>query len=227
MTSPLGLVAVRVGTYAWGECWWAQKPPWAHFCRFALWGLPHHHLQKHCWWLPYKDVVSGVPFLNLLPFLAKKVIQSVAQWRDSLACHPKDSSVCFPRSCLLHADMEHQKTTLMVIEMVAPAHDHQSNLLISWAASLPYFLSPTEIQTPLAGTELTELLILAALRNLGGCQSWPANCGLFSRSEAAGLFSVLMPNVGFWRYLMLHGILICKIHIAICGNHNTSMIQQL
>lgn len=29
------------------------------------------------------------------------------------------------------ADMEHQKTMLMVIEMVAPACDHQSNLLIS------------------------------------------------------------------------------------------------
>lgn len=85
---------------------------------------------------------------------------------------------------------------------------------------MPCFLSPIEPQTPLAGTELTKLLILVALRKLDDCQSWPTSCGLFDRSEAAGLFNVLMPNVSFWRYLMLHWIFIYKIPVAICGNHN-------
>lgn len=46
---PYCLVTVRVGIYAYGECWWTQKPPWAHLCCFALWGSAHHHLHKHCW----------------------------------------------------------------------------------------------------------------------------------------------------------------------------------
>lgn len=78
--------------------------------------------------------MSGVPFLNLLPFLTK---ESDAV-HDSVKClfgmapkgqQPLPSSVLLARGIL--ADMEYQKTILMVIEMIAPACDHQSNLLIS------------------------------------------------------------------------------------------------
>lgn len=138
---PSCLVTVRVGAYAYGKCWWAQKPPWAHFCRFALWGSPHHHLQKHWWWLLHKDVVFGVPFLNLLPFLAKKVIQSMAQCRDSLACHPKDSSLCFPRSCLLQVSLQTWNIRRLLRWSLRWLPLHMTTKATSWYHELPHYLT--------------------------------------------------------------------------------------
>lgn len=104
MTSPLSWSLWGWGR-VYGECWWAQKPPWAHFCRFALWGSPHHRLHKHWWWLLYKDDVSGVPFRNLLPFLAKEG-EPVHGSVKCLFGMPPDSSFCFPRSCLLQVFLQ-------------------------------------------------------------------------------------------------------------------------
>lgn len=79
---------------------------------------------------------------------------------------------------------------------------------------------------PAAVPQLPDLLIRVAPRRFGNCQSWPTGCGLSNRSEAAGRFNVLMPDLGIWRYLMLYGLLIQKSNIPVCGTaqHDRAII---
>lgn len=74
--------------------------------------------------------MSGVPFLNLLPFLAEESNPVHGSVKSLFGMPPKGQPFSVLLAPGILADMEHQKTTLMVIEMIAPACDHQSNLLI-------------------------------------------------------------------------------------------------
>lgn len=99
---PYCLVTGRLGIYAYGECWWTQEPPIsvALLCGVQPIIIYTDTVDNFC------TKMSGVPFLNLLPFLAKESDPVHGSVKCLFGMPPKGQHPLPPLFCLLQVSLQ-------------------------------------------------------------------------------------------------------------------------
>lgn len=79
-------------------------------------------------------------FLICCLSLPRKAMQSMTQWSASLACHPKDSSLCLPLSCLLEVSLQTWSIRRLLWWSLRWLPLHVTTKATSWYHELPHAL---------------------------------------------------------------------------------------